>query len=314
MLLRFLSLASTKHKQTRLCTDGEMLGNISASLQNGGSLFPPAAQKHRSRGCGAEAARPSPSSARWGQKWKKVQSPSWGELGPFCKAGRNGSRVLITPKDATTPRQFWHEQVSGESQGMQAVFMSMPSPALAVSGGGLTCTVCLWSGFPYADAHYVICPVYLHSLWGPFCSCARLGLKIHVSLFKSLCVHIQSTCNTSRGLPLLNKFADLPLTFILVIYIKSFSRRIEALLYTVGSMNGFSRKLKSIVLSDSISARCSTVPGVIWWLIWCQWAYLSLALLPVSLWGCQGQGSSGTAWITSLCFNSESDLSIHNSF
>lgn len=65
-------------------------------------------------------------------------------------------------------------------------------------------------------------------------------------------------CNTSRGLPVLNKFTDLPLTFILVIYTKSFSGRIEALLYTLGHMNGFSRKPKSIVFSDSISVRCST--------------------------------------------------------
>lgn len=141
----------------------------------------------------------------------------------------------------------------GRSPHLQACILQ----PLGVSGVGLIDTVPLGSGFPYADAHYVICPVYLHSLWGPFCCCARLGLKIHVSLFKSIRIHIQSMCNTSRGLPLLNKFTDLPLTFILVIYIKSFSRRIEALLYTAGCMNGSSRKLKSIVLSDSISVRCS---------------------------------------------------------
>lgn len=93
---------------------------------------------------------------------------------------------------------------------------------LGVSGAGLIDMVRLGSRFPYADEHYVICPVYLSSLWGPFCCCARLGLKIHVSLFKSTRIHVQSMCNTSRGLPLLNKFTDLPLTFILVIYIKSF--------------------------------------------------------------------------------------------
>lgn len=65
-------------------------------------------------------------------------------------------------------------------------------------------------------------------------------------------------CNTSRGLPVLNKFTDLPLTFILVIFTKSFSGRREALLCTLGYMNGFSRKPKSIVFSDSIGVRCST--------------------------------------------------------
>lgn len=133
---------------------------------------------------------------------------------------------------------------------------------LGASGVGLIDTVCLGSAFPFADAHYVICPMDLHSLQGPFCCCARLGLKIHISLFKSICIHIQPVCNTSRGLPLLNKFTDLPLTFLSVIYIKSFSRRIEALSYTEGCMNGFSRKLKSIVLSDSTSVRCSTVSRV----------------------------------------------------
>lgn len=86
----------------------------------------------------------------------------------------------------------------------------------------------------------------------------NLGLKIDVSLFKSVHIHIQSVCNASRALPVLNKFTDLPLTFILVIYTKSFSGGIEALLYTVDCMNGFSRKPKSVVFSDSISVRCST--------------------------------------------------------
>lgn len=263
VVLYFPCLTSRKHKQTRLFKDWEMLGKIIASLQSSHSLFPSAAELHGLWGCVARAARPSPSSAQSGQKQKKVQ----GTFGPFWKTGRNCSFSLVTLKDANATCQGWCKRVPGDrfvTKGCSPHLWACILQPLGVSGGGLICTVRLWSGFPYADAHYVICPVYLHSLWGPFCCSARLGLKIHVSLFKSICIHIQSTCSTSRGLPLLNKFTDLPLTFILVIYIKSFSRRIEALLYTVGCMNGFSRKLKSIVLSDSISVRCSTIPGVIW--------------------------------------------------
>lgn len=48
---------------------------------------------------------------------------------------------------------------------------------LVAPGVGLIDMVCLSSGFPYADAYYVICLGYLHSLWGPFWSCAKLGTE-----------------------------------------------------------------------------------------------------------------------------------------
>lgn len=194
--------------------------------------------------------------------WQAGQTP----VGACWLWSRISSLPLVTLEDTKTPRQGGCKRVSGDrlcDQGMQSTFMSMHSPIFRSLWGrsnrhsapGLRVSPC-------RRTHYAICPVYLCSRWGPFCCCARLGLKIHLSLFKSICIHIQSVCNTSRDLPLLNKFTDLPLTFILVIYIKSFSRRIEALLYTIGCMNGFSRKLKSIVLSDSISVRCSTISRV----------------------------------------------------
>lgn len=68
---------------------------------------------------------------------------------------------------------------------------------LVASGVALIDMVCLGSGFPYADAYYVICLGYLHSLWGPFWFCAKLGLKI-MYRYLNLYIHTFSLCATHQ--------------------------------------------------------------------------------------------------------------------
>lgn len=192
MILFFLCLTSKKpkrdiHLKTRRCSDALWWAEMESG-EGTGSLL---SSSHQHAPVSARQEREATNWVHWKLAWI-VRNPQPNQIAKESSMSIQDINKTALPSQKAEflpqPWSPWKTQNhlarvgTNESPGTTSVTRGhspyLPArilQALVASGAALTDMVCLSSGFPYADAYYVICLGYLHSLWGPFWSSAKHG-------------------------------------------------------------------------------------------------------------------------------------------